>query len=583
MPTKIIETDVLVVGHGLAGLGAAITVKEENPELRVVTFDKGSVGYAGKANKGGGHVAFIPEGAEETYVEYHTRNLGDYLNDQDMLRKYAYSTIKTMDRWASWGVKFIGRETAQNAHPVIPWKICLVDLDMMIHMAKHARKLGVESFDKVALTDLLTEGDRVVGAIGLDLLTNETIVFKAKSTILANGNQCWKIVGMWSSSGGDGIAAAYRAGAKMRNAEFGSFVNMMTLSSKTIAYGAEDALTNAKGELCTERANLDPRLKSVVGGVDLGGSQSVLMLMDVREGKGPIYEDTEKNQLPGSFIGRNLCCYGGTADPEFYRPVAQKFWDRLYYKNRLESFTDDNPMKEVVPAVVGEQSPLYVDHNMATTLKGLYAAGDICANGSAWSGAVPTPPGRNRGSGLLHAVFTSIIAGESAAKFASENTYGEIDQEQVAKLERRIYEPLEIEGDSFTPDDIVWEIKNVMQPVEYSGYKEEGRLKEALNRVLNAKEKLNKVKPNTRDGHGLMEVNECKSIVLCAEMFFRASIERKESRGWHIREDYKDRDDENFLKWIIIEDNGGEMKLSFEDIPIDSYEYKPEQKVSEGI
>ena len=49
MPTKIIETDVLVVGHGLAGLGAAITVKEENPELRVVTFDKGSVGYAGES------------------------------------------------------------------------------------------------------------------------------------------------------------------------------------------------------------------------------------------------------------------------------------------------------------------------------------------------------------------------------------------------------------------------------------------------------------------------------------------------------------------------------------------------------
>ncbi len=129
-----------MVGHGLAGLGAAITAKEENPELKVVTFDKGTVGYAGKANKGGGHVAFIPEGAEEKYVEYHTRNLGDYLNDQDMLRKYAYSTVKTMDRWASWGVEFIGRETAKNAHPIIPWKVCLVDLDIMVHMAKHAKK-----------------------------------------------------------------------------------------------------------------------------------------------------------------------------------------------------------------------------------------------------------------------------------------------------------------------------------------------------------------------------------------------------------------------------------------------------------
>lgn len=96
MSTKVIETDVLVVGHGLAGLGAAITAKEENPELKVVTFDKGTAGYSGKADKGGGYVAFIPEGAGEKYLGYHIRNLGDYLNDKDMLRKYAYSTIETM-------------------------------------------------------------------------------------------------------------------------------------------------------------------------------------------------------------------------------------------------------------------------------------------------------------------------------------------------------------------------------------------------------------------------------------------------------------------------------------------------------
>ena len=211
---KVIETDLLVVGFGIAGLAAAIVAKEEAPGLRVLAVDKGCVGYAGKANKGGGHVAFIPEGGEEAYVEYHTRNCGDYLNDQDRLRTYAQSTIKTIDCWARWGVKFIGREHAGQAHPVIPWRICLVDSDMMVPMAHHAKALGSEFKEKVTITDILKEGDRVVGAFGFSLLTGQALVFKAKAVLLANGDQGFRIMRMWNSARGDGIAAAYRAGSE---------------------------------------------------------------------------------------------------------------------------------------------------------------------------------------------------------------------------------------------------------------------------------------------------------------------------------------------------------------------------------
>lgn len=239
---KTISADVLVIGHGIAGLASAITAKETDPSLSVITVDKAFVGYGGKANKGGGHVSFIPEGEEETYVEYHTENLGDYLNDQDLLRIYANSTQKTMDRWESWGVTFrLNREDALLAHAIIPWKITLVDLDVMIPMAKHAKKLGVESHSKIAITDLLTEGDRVVGAFGISLLTGESYIFKGKSVVLACGDQNWSIMNMWNGKG-DGIAAAYRIGARMRNAEFGSFMNVTYTKSRTVAYGAENVL-----------------------------------------------------------------------------------------------------------------------------------------------------------------------------------------------------------------------------------------------------------------------------------------------------------------------------------------------------
>jgi len=247
LPTTI-ETDVLVVGHGLAGLASAHAVKDADPDVRVLAVDKGSLGYAGKANKGGGHVAFIPEGGEEQYVEYHTRNLGDYLNDQDDLRRYANATITTMDKWAAWGAEFVGRDIAFNAHPTIPWKICMVDADILIKMAAKARARGVEFMDKICVVDLLLVEERVAGATAFSVLDGKPYIIQAKAVILANGNQNWGIMKMWSSGRGEGIATAYRAGAKMRNAEVGSFVNIVSLDHGHVSYEAENFMYNAAGE-----------------------------------------------------------------------------------------------------------------------------------------------------------------------------------------------------------------------------------------------------------------------------------------------------------------------------------------------
>ena len=185
----------------VARAAVAITAKETDPSLKVLAVDKGSVGYSGKANKGGGHCAFIPEGGEETYVEYHTRKLGDYLNDQELLRKYANSTRDVLADVERWGAKVYGKEAPFNAHPMIPWKVTTVDLDFMLAHAKYAQSLGVEFMDKVAVVDLLTDGGKVVGAIGFSLLDGKTFVFKAKAVVLANGCQNWRIMRMWPRAG----------------------------------------------------------------------------------------------------------------------------------------------------------------------------------------------------------------------------------------------------------------------------------------------------------------------------------------------------------------------------------------------
>jgi succinate dehydrogenase / fumarate reductase, flavoprotein subunit len=58
-------------------------------------------------------------------------------------------------------------------------------------------------------------------------------------------------------------------------------------------------------------------------------------------------------------------------------------------------------------------------------------------------------------------------------------------------------------------------------------------------------------------------------------MFYRASLAREETRGWHLREDLPVRDDARFLKWIELRDSGGEIVVSLHDVPIGTYPIRP--------
>jgi succinate dehydrogenase/fumarate reductase flavoprotein subunit len=80
------DTDVLIIGGGFGGLAAAIRIKELSPETSVLLVDKQTIGWGGKANKGAGVLWVVAPGDDiNALVDFHVKNIGIYLNDQDLL------------------------------------------------------------------------------------------------------------------------------------------------------------------------------------------------------------------------------------------------------------------------------------------------------------------------------------------------------------------------------------------------------------------------------------------------------------------------------------------------------------------
>jgi succinate dehydrogenase/fumarate reductase flavoprotein subunit len=103
--------------------------------------------------------------------------------------------------------------------------------------------------------------------------------------------------------------------------------------------------------------------------------------------------------------------------------------------------------------------------------------------------------------------------------------------------------------------------------------REAGRLKNALKIIEGAKQNLPKV--SAADFHELMRYHQAESMALAAEFTTKAALMREESRGQHYREDFPNRDDNNWLKWIVIQERDGVPKLSTEPVPIEKYKVKP--------
>ena len=538
--------DVLILGGGVAGLCCAAAVKEKQPDADILVAEKNFAGYSGKANRGGGVLQYFdPEKIDPwDFVKFHAEKIGAYLGDQELMARYVAMNKPMLDKLSSWGAVLPRREDGTfQVMPTGPMTAMIrTDLDITLKIRRTAEKLGVRFLDKTALIDLLTDADGVVGAAVFSILDGSPSVITAKRVVLATGSQNYRIGSMWGSGRGDGIAAAYRAGAQLRNVEFGNFAQLARIRSHNEVVFGENMMYNAKNEHITKNFLKERE-------TDITSTAIREWFTQVRDGNGPVRVDYGPPPPP-------------RPRPQNAPPPPPSYGDAFRRLNHESAAKVDTDM-EVAPLFIGEQSPIKVDHHMKTTLDGLYAIGDCSYCGSGVAGAVPAPPGRNRGSGILNAVFAAIQCAEEVGTADLSAPRRPFDEAQAQAAFSRTAAPLERNTD-VTAKQVIALVQQAMAPVEQSVWMRADRMEKAMGYVRQAEALLPRM--SAADTHGVLECLEAEAMVLSAALHYRASEMRKESRGWFLREDYPETDNRNWHKWIVVQNVNGEMRFSTEEI-----------------
>ena len=532
---NVMETDVLVIGGGMAGCFAAIKAKEQG--LNVMLVDKGYVGKSGETPYAVDTMVFNPEwghNLDEWLAQ--TSILGEYVNNRhwnEIVFKDSYTCYLDLE---SWGVQFLKEdgEPRRLTHPLR--NLYLPDKDKFpplvsefIHwlpgfteiIRTQAVKNGVSIIDRFMVTDLIQQDGRVAGAIGFTIEGNDVYVIKAKATVISTGGGGFRPLGYPTHElTADGHVMAYRVGAVITGKEF---VGPHSTSP--------------------EHPGWPPMYLYFSAGHSAG--------------------------LPGGWPGRKLVNAEGDDVPA--RGMAWHGWIDAEYEahaGRAPLFIEDLQGNRHIVGGPGTHGSMLghatdgiypANDNCGMAIPGLFAAGDSI--GTSFVGAAYSA----LGFGTMHAAVTGARAGFGAAEYALQEERLAIDEKVLARLNRRLFAPLERKG-GFSPRWVTQILQNTLLPYFVLYIKKEDRMKAALSTVEFLRDHI-VPKMYARDDHELRLAHETDNMVINAEMKLRASLFRTESRGNHYREDYPGRDDPAWLAWIMIKKENGVMTVFKEPIP----------------
>ena len=554
-----IETDVLIIGAGPSGMWTAKHLKELEPGLQVTVVDKAGADWGGLMTMSEGDFdAVTPEENIDEWVKdlvYYW----DGLCDQELMETLFRASYDRLCEYEKLGCTYTRKEDGNFKG--IPQrgldnvKLCITKVkgtggeDMRDSLNKEMRRLDIQRIGRIMVTELLQQDGHITGAVGFHVRTGQFYSFAAKAVVIACGRGGWKCSYGKNTSTGEGLLLAYQAGAELCNMEFAEVWNVPKLFSwegQTVLLPLGAKFVNAKGESFMERyspvlkGNTDPHYTTMA------------MAMETKAGRGPIYFDTSDLK---------------EEDREFVQPAAG--WQLLNH-NKLKNIGIDffRGTTEWQPQILSSFGGIVADAYGRTKVKGLYAVGrSRFLDAGVYIG----------GFDLSTTATTGYLAAEGIHQYLQQEGSSISTQPSKEDLEtKRSLLSEQLQKTGVNGKEVLRKIQELVLPYNVSILKSEKSLNSALHELQQIQKDL-LPEMGSGDAHYLMKCKEIEAIATVTEMFLKASLMRKETRGGHYREDYPQRDDQNWLGWIKIRQENGNMKLHLEPVPLKTYKHPVER------
>jgi succinate dehydrogenase / fumarate reductase, flavoprotein subunit len=556
LPYETHEHDVLVVGAGGAGLRAAIEALGRGASVGVVC--KSLLGKAHTVMAEGGIAAAMANVDRGDDWRIHFRDTmrgGKYLNNWRMAQIHAQEApdrVRELEQWGALFDRTADGDILQRAFGGHTFKrLCHVGdrtgLEMIRTLQDRGVQMGFHVYMECAVTRLLTDGDRVCGAVAYWREQGRFVVFRAKSVVLATGGigKAWKITSNSWEYTGDGMALAYDAGAELTDMEFVQFhptgmvwpPGVQGLLVTEAVRGEGGVLRNRLGERFMERYDpekLDLSTRDVVARA---------IYTEVREGRGTEHGGAflDISQKPAEYVKRKL--------PSMYHQFLEL----------ADVDITKGPM-EVGPTCHYMMGGVRVNAETAeTSVPGLYAAGEVAAG----------LHGANRlgGNSLSDLLVFGRRAGLAAAEGADRAPSGPSDGGQVEEATREMLAFFERpEGES--PYAVHRDLTETMQSL-VGIFRNEQDLKSGLAKIRELQDRAGRVRV---EGSRLFNpgwhlARDLKAMLTVSEAVARSALLRKESRGAHSRTDFPKSDPSWGKRNIVVSRRGGAMELSERPVP----------------
>jgi len=561
---RIYETDVLVIGGGGAGITAAVAAARSGADVLLIS--KGKIGNSGNTIMIGGSYAM------DGYSAYHTYGLKDadptltkdvlfdsivkdgfHLADQNMVEQFVEESPAIVNEVRLWAER-----AGQNFRfgPPATWSMSGHAMGKALHQGVK-ETAGIKTLEDVMIVELLKDGDRTTGALGIDIYTGEIIQLNSKAVILGTGGfQPFTLKNTNSDMTGDGIGMAFRAGAKVADMEFLLFL-LTTLEPNEMKgsilpvyllfLGLEFKVYDGEGN----EIIIPHELKEIESKSELGKLIDIYYfgraIVEGRAGKnGGVYFDfsdtsdeafNEKfDEIESFFL--NFYKKG------FYHGDDLKVYRELCIKNKRVEVSMGNEY------TVGG---ILINERMETSIPGLYAAGE-CASGVF---------GANRvADAVTEMMVQGYRAGLSAAEYIKQVKYSD-NNKNAEETALGLLKYLQNE-DGLSAAEVNLQIEKISDKGLTFWRTEEGLI-EAINQYETLEKSLDQITLKSKSrayNFEWIQAIQAKNRLLCSKLAAIMANERKESRGLHLRIDYPEVDNDRYLVRTIAEYKQGKIQLT---------------------